>query len=211
MEHSFNTDVAEKVGIEGAIILKNLDFWISKNIANKKTSPDGNYWTYNSYEAWQELLPYMKLSTIKRVMKQLKDDGYIEISNSINTKDKWNKTNYYRLTDTYYSIVRKLPIEEKKTSHRQEDNSPSYNVQIINTDNKHYSIGEDFQSFKKRFIAKYINNPDLKFFTNGLGWRKDTPFIINHGGLIVNTVSGKIINKDESMKIWTQLHELSIF
>ncbi|MGL5099898.1 MAG: hypothetical protein ACRC6B_07715, partial [Fusobacteriaceae bacterium] len=64
MNHSFNVDLAAKYGIEEAIILENLAFWIKKNEKNGKNFVEGEYWTYNSASAFQELFPYMGIKKI---------------------------------------------------------------------------------------------------------------------------------------------------
>lgn len=50
--HSFNPLLAKEVGIECAILLYNIEFWIEKNKANNKHFYEGRYWTYNSTKAF---------------------------------------------------------------------------------------------------------------------------------------------------------------
>ena len=45
MNHSFNIELAEKYGVECAIVIENLAFWIKKNEANNKNLYDNRYWT----------------------------------------------------------------------------------------------------------------------------------------------------------------------
>ena len=52
MQHSFDVAEATKYGIEKAVILNNLRFWLEKNKANNINSGDGYYWTYNSASAY---------------------------------------------------------------------------------------------------------------------------------------------------------------
>lgn len=59
MDHSFNINVAKKLGIASAVILNNLYWWIDKNRANDKHFHDGYYWTYNSRKAFVEQFPYL--------------------------------------------------------------------------------------------------------------------------------------------------------
>lgn len=59
MIHNFDINIAEKYGINAAIILQNMYYWIEKNRANEKHFHDGYYWTYNSLKAFEELFPYM--------------------------------------------------------------------------------------------------------------------------------------------------------
>ena len=53
--YSFNKEHAKKYGVSEAIVIKNLQFWISKNMANNYSCHDGRTWTYNTISAFQEL------------------------------------------------------------------------------------------------------------------------------------------------------------
>ena len=68
--HMFNIEIANEYGIEEAIILQNISFWIDHNKANDKNFHDGHYWTYNSAKAFQKIFPYMSEYKIKRVLKK---------------------------------------------------------------------------------------------------------------------------------------------
>ena len=96
MEHHFNIDVANDFGIEEAIILHSIFFWLSKNASNNKHFYDGLYWFYNSKKAFVEMFPYMNETKIFRVLKNLEEKSIIAKGNY--SKDKWDKTNWYALT-----------------------------------------------------------------------------------------------------------------
>ena len=64
-----------------------------------------------------------------------------------------------------------------------------------------------FNSFRREFISS--QGCDL-FHTEGLGWLPETSFVLNADGLIFNTVSQKILTKEESYKIWNYLYENKI-
>ena len=67
MIHVFDTDVAQKYGINAAIILQNIAFWVKQNEANGTNFYDGNYWTFNSNRAYQELFPYMSTGNYNKL------------------------------------------------------------------------------------------------------------------------------------------------
>lgn len=89
MEHHFNTEYAVKYGIEEAIVINNLQFWINKNKANNKHSYDDRTWTYNSYKAFAELFPYWNEHKIKRILDSL-------INQEVLVKGNYNKSGYDR-------------------------------------------------------------------------------------------------------------------
>ncbi len=80
--HSFSVAEATKYGIEKAILLSNIRFWLDKNKANEKNihrHTDGKeyYWTYNSARAWGKLFPYMSQDKISRLIREMESEGII--------------------------------------------------------------------------------------------------------------------------------------
>ena len=103
MYHLFDADIAKEYGVNEAIILYNIAFWVDTNRKNERNLFDGKYWTYNSAKAFQEQFPYMSVRTIQRVIKNLIDNGLI-LSGKFSS-DSRNRTNYYTLTDYGASIT----------------------------------------------------------------------------------------------------------
>lgn len=97
MEHQFCIELASAYGIEEAIIIHNLYFWIKKNVANESNFHAGRYWTYNSSKAFSVLFPYMTESKIYRVLKSLEEKGLIVKGNYNDTK--YDRTTWYSLSD----------------------------------------------------------------------------------------------------------------
>ena len=141
MGYYFDTEVAMTVGVNGAIILQNIAFWVKKNEANEAHYYDGSYWTYNSRKAFQKLFPFWTESVIKHALKKLHDEGYILVRQF--GKDKMNHTNWYTLTAKAWAIFphkqpteparKKHPIDEINLSNRLDKN----HFPTIYTDNKH--------------------------------------------------------------------------
>ena len=105
MTHSFDTDIAQELGIEAAVILQNFAFWIIKNLTNEKNIHDGKAWTYNSYGALEKLFPYIKKEKIKRVIIALEKEGILVSRTDLN-KNGFDKTKWYSLSD--HPIAKKL-------------------------------------------------------------------------------------------------------
>ncbi len=103
MNHSFNVEIATKYGMMEAILLEHLNFWISKNKANKANFYDGNYWTYNSTKALAELFPYVSSNTISRALRHLKEEGLILFGNY--NKISYDRTTWYAITEKGISIL----------------------------------------------------------------------------------------------------------
>ena len=103
MLHHFDPDIAERYGVNEAIILYNIAFWVDKNEKNEHNFFEGRYWTYNSTKAYKKQFPYMSERTIQRVIKKLIDEGII-MSDKFSS-DSRDRTHYYTLTDYGASIT----------------------------------------------------------------------------------------------------------
>ena len=104
MEHKFNVELAKLYGVEEAIIIDNIYFWIAKNVANEKHKHDGRYWTYNSAKAFSELFPYMNEKKIYRVFKNLIDGDFLICGNF--SDNKYDRTKWYSFSDSAIEILR---------------------------------------------------------------------------------------------------------
>ena len=109
MQHSFDIAIAKKYGINCAVLLNNICFWIEKNRANEKNFHDGKYWTYNTKKAFSILLPYLTERQIDYALKKLIDEGLL-ISGNYNTV-AYDRTLWYAITDFGYSILQNCEME----------------------------------------------------------------------------------------------------
>ena len=137
MEHSFDVKIAQKYGIEEAIILNNLYFWIEKNKANNQHFYDNKYWTYNSKKAFAELFPYMNARQIDYAINNLVKNGLIEKGNY--NKVGFDRTLWYSITEFGYSILQNCEMDVTKLSNASSkivEPIPDINKQIINTNIK---------------------------------------------------------------------------
>ncbi len=96
--HVFNVDDAVKYGIEKAVILQNMRFWLDKNKANGTNLHDGYYWTYNSAEAFFKIFPYFKSAkVIQRLLKSMVVDGLL-LAGNYNNKG-YDRTKWYSMPE----------------------------------------------------------------------------------------------------------------
>ena len=101
--HFFDVQLAERYGINAAIIIQHIAFWIRKNRANRTHFYDGRYWTYMSLTAFAEMFPYLGMKQIRGAIDKLKAEGLI-LTGNYSTKGKTNIT-WYSLTDKGERIV----------------------------------------------------------------------------------------------------------
>ena len=161
MEHSFDINIAKKYGIQAAVLLKNIYFWIEKNRANETNFYDGYYWTYNSKKAFSELFPYMTERQIDYTLKKLIDEGIIITGNY--NKMAYDRTLWYAITKKGYSILQNCEMEETKLLNGNNENVepiPDINTNI-NTNNKPNKKVSKKESFDD-LINNYTNNEELR-------------------------------------------------
>lgn len=88
--------LAKKIGLNEAIILQQLHYWLQKS----KHEYDGRRWIYNTYEKWQEQFPWWSTRTIQRIMSELEKQNII-IAGNYNKlkidKTKWYSINYEQI------------------------------------------------------------------------------------------------------------------
>lgn len=102
MNFHFDGAVAEMYGVDGAVFISRLQFWIEKNEANDRHYHEGRYWTYNSLRAMEKLFPFWSRRQIERIVKNLKDKGVLLTANY--ARDSYDRTLFYALDES------KLPI-----------------------------------------------------------------------------------------------------
>ena len=133
MNHSFSVEVAEKFGIEKAVILENFYFWIRKNKANKKNIHDGRCYTYNTAEAFAELFPYIKERRIAQLLREMENEDNLLLSGQFFSYDR---TKSYTLTDFALSFFERSNIQNfdngksKKRIIENQENGLSLNTDI---------------------------------------------------------------------------------
>lgn len=87
--YQFDTQVACEYGLNEAIFLWNLQFWIRVNKANKINFHDERTWSFNSIAAYEELFPFFSLKQIRCLIDRLVDANIL-------IKGNYNKSAYDR-------------------------------------------------------------------------------------------------------------------
>ena len=137
MIHTFDVNIAVEYGVNAAVLLQNIGYWIKQNEANEMNYYDGYYWTFNSRRAYKELFPYMSERQINTAFQKLIDNGLIITGNY--NKLAYDRTLWYALTQKGKCILHFDIMENDKMSNGECQNVkpiPDINPNI-NTNNKH--------------------------------------------------------------------------
>lgn len=97
MEYSFDIEVAQLLGVDEAILIKNLQFWIAQNKANNRNRFENRTWTYNSLEALQSLFPFWSVRQIKYLIQKLQKASIILVRQL--KRSKGDNRNWYAFVD----------------------------------------------------------------------------------------------------------------
>ena len=105
--------LAVLLGVNEALFVQQLHYWIqySKHIYNDRK------WVYNTYEAWQEKLPFISITTIKRIISKLKKEGIL-LSDCFN-KNGYDRTLWYTLD--YDRLIALLEARENNVRKQHKD------------------------------------------------------------------------------------------
>lgn len=154
MNHSFDVNIAKKYGIEEAILLQHIYFWIEKNKANEKHFYNGTYWTYSTKKALAVLFPYLTPRKIDYALNNLIENGLI-ITGYFNEKPT-DRTLWYALTKMGYCILQNCEMENTKL----ENDNNIYNNTNTNVENT--NIEESIiNNTKEKEIFEHWNKKNI--------------------------------------------------
>ena len=141
MTYSFDTELAQKLGVNEAILLQNIVFWLLKNKANNSNYYDGRYWTYNSHKAFKELFPFWTENQIRRILESLFEKGVI-LKGDYNSSP-YDKTKWYALSDKYAYLI---GLNSQSDMANLPDGDDENARCLIGTDSKQQIINTDMQN-----------------------------------------------------------------
>ena len=96
-----DVELATMLGLNEAIVLQQIHYWLGINQKNGTNFKEGRYWTFNSMKKWHdETFPFWSEPTLKRIFKNLEDKGLL-ITGNFNKKGydrtKWYSIDYQKL------------------------------------------------------------------------------------------------------------------
>lgn len=134
-------DLAARYGLDVAVFIQNIYYWVRKNEANQEHFYDGRYWAHSSYrglEKWFE--PLWSMQQIKRIVSKCREQGLLLVGDY--NPDGFTHTNWYSVTDAVLEIYGDSLDPEKVVRNRTIDSSilmqnrseiePANNVYKIN-------------------------------------------------------------------------------
>lgn len=149
--------LAVAIGLNEAIFLQQIHF----HLRFSKNERDGRTWVYNTFEEWQEEMPWWSVRTLKRIVHRLQECGLLLTTSEYN-KMPIDKTLWYTID---YTAVVRLKGHDVPTWHVDSDNlaRPSCQLGTMCSDNLALPITkEDPKIYNKDLDDDALRNPLVK-------------------------------------------------
>ena len=141
--------LAKEIGLNEAIVLNQLHYWIEKNKRAGNNYYDGRYWVYNTYEDWQKQdFEYWSVKTIQRIFSKLESIGLV-ISGNYN-KMPMDRTKWYTID---YEKLEKLAENIEKSTIRT--NCPNAKGQSDLSNNHRIPKNNDFINRSETVVTDF--------------------------------------------------------
>jgi hypothetical protein len=112
--------LAKSIGLEEAIILQQLHYWLNNPKVEGRLDEVGQKWIYNSYQEWQENFPFWSIQQIQRIFLNLEKGGVV-ISAKLDAK-KHDQTKFYRLDYDVLCTMEYIKIDSSIVSESNDVN-----------------------------------------------------------------------------------------
>lgn len=145
---TINRLAANVLGLNEAIVVQQIHYWLNINKKAKINIYDDKVWTYNTYDVWQkENFTFWSVRTLKSIFKKLEDKGIL-------IKGNYNKKKYDR---TLWITLDYNKLEELLLQYENNSVESVENVEI-STECKNYTMSD----YKK---VQHLHNGECNIFT----------------------------------------------
>tara|TARA_A100000171_G_scaffold49930_2_gene60070 strand:+ start:303 stop:728 length:426 start_codon:yes stop_codon:yes gene_type:complete len=128
--HSFNPKYAKTYGLQAAVILQHIIWWVLHNEAKGINKRDGKYWTFNSVRKLTEYFPFLTQKQVRTALLKLEARGAIVTGNY--NKFKPDRTKWYSVhpelmldikKDKTYKIWKESHLPKRADQYQFENNN----------------------------------------------------------------------------------------
>lgn len=147
---TFDVELAAKFGLNNAIFLQDLAYWIEVNKKRDQAFRDGRYWTYSTTEELANRHPYWTKNQIRHIVDTCKQSGWIVVEHY--DKSNYNRRNWYSIAGEVMDII---SFGETNSSNTKE------NINQHDDGNITHRVDSDCNSIKnnnKNLISKNDKN-----------------------------------------------------
>ena len=89
MQYQFDVEIAKQFGVDQAVFVHNIYFWVLKNEGDDRNRHKSKAWTYSTPDNLTRLFPFWTSHQIQRVVRNCREKGWIKIAKlSKNPRDR---------------------------------------------------------------------------------------------------------------------------
>ncbi len=118
--HSFDTGIAESLGVNCAIIFNHITYWLRKNYVDGINQIENRTWMYESISKMARYLPYFTERQVRHAIAELVKNGIL--IEGYFSKNVWDRTTWYALGDESILSGSKKLYEQTSVSHEHQTN-----------------------------------------------------------------------------------------
>lgn len=120
--------LAKAIGLNEAIILQQIHYWLKINEAKKQNFYDGRYWTYNSISEWHKNdFSFWSEKTVARAFSKLEELNIL-IAGNYNA-DRRDRTKWYSIDYEILEQLVSVQMQKDKMTECKQTNCPNANTQ----------------------------------------------------------------------------------
>ena len=152
-----NPALAEKIGLNEAIILQQLNYWLTRT--DSGISYDGVQWVYNTYSEWREQAPFFSERTIQRTILNLEKIGIVR--SEMLRKSKGDRTKFYTINQSHELLAPSsrqdgITVTTGCLDHRDKMAPPSCHNGTLSTETTTETTHKELLSSKPDIAEKII-------------------------------------------------------
>ncbi|MDY3306660.1 hypothetical protein [Psychrobacter sanguinis] len=120
-----NTNLAVKIGLNEALVLQQLFYWLDKGV-----EIEGQQWVYKTYDKWQEQdFPFWSVRTIKRTINNLVEKELVIVEKL--SDNNFDRKNYYTINFDKLKEYEAQTIDKSDSDKVAQSNKPE---EVIDSD-----------------------------------------------------------------------------
>lgn len=162
MQYAFDMKIATEYGVDEAIFVHRLYWWVRDNAANGRNFRDGRYWTYDSLAALTQIFPWWSRRQLEGIINRCREKGLI-LTADYNT-DRRNRTTWYTVTQTVIQVYEpgKLDLPERGNAVHQmgKCNAPNGDAHFTKRGNLYNEQLEDHLEDEREGAPAHEKTPE---------------------------------------------------
>lgn len=108
-------ELAQRYGLDEAVLLHSIVYWVLKNQAEGRHFHQGRYWTYASRKGLAAMYPLWSESQIKRMLTKLRESGALLVGDF--NEDRRLRTSWYAPSDAVLALYGEESIVQNRPMH----------------------------------------------------------------------------------------------